>query len=299
MQNARVHLVIPERRLFERDREPPRASIALKLRGELDAGQIRAVRHLVASAVEGLRPERVSVVDENGRLLADGAQADQAGGAAADERQTSIERRLRQQVEDIVASVVGMGRARVQVNAEMDVNRIESRSETFDPESRVARSTQTRTEQSTSNEPREQGVTVGNELPQAQGQQGGGQGATREASNKSEEVTNFEISRTTRTEVLEGGRVRKLSVAVLVDGVYARSANGEVSYQPRPQEELERISALVRTAIGFDRQRGDQVEVVNLRFADAPVKTELTETSLMQQLLSFTKETCCAGSSSA
>jgi flagellar M-ring protein FliF len=289
VQNARVHLVIPERRLFERDREPPRASIVLKLRGELDAGQVRAIRHLVASAVEGLKPERVSIVDEGGRLLADGAQAEAGmAGAGAEERQTGMERRIKSQVEEIVASVVGSGRARVQVNAQLEMNRVESRSETFDPESRVARSTQSRTETSTSSEPREQGVTVGNELPGAQGQ--GGAAQNREATNKNEEVTNFEISRTTRTEVLEGGRLKRLSVAVLVDGLYLRAANGETSYQPRSQEDLDRISALVRTAIGFDSQRGDQVEVVNLRFADAPQQIDLKEQTLVQQLLSFTKE---------
>ncbi len=291
VQNARVHLVIPERRLFERDREPPRASIALRLRGDLDSQQVRAIRHLVASAVEGLKPERVSIVDEGGRLLADGAQgSDGLIGAGADERQIAIERRLKAQVEEIVASVVGHGRARVQVNAQLDLNRIENRSETFDPESRVARSTQSRTESTVASEPREQGVTVGNELPNAQGQQGQ-PGTTREASNKNEEITNFEISRTTRTEVLEGGRLRRLSVAVLVDGIYARAAaGGEISYQPRSQEELDRIGALVRTAIGFDRDRGDQVEVVNLRFADAPTPIDLKEQTLVQQLFSFTKD---------
>jgi flagellar M-ring protein FliF len=291
VQNARVHLVIPERRLFERDREAPRASIVLKLRGELDPGQVRAIRHLVASAVEGLRPERVSIVDEGGRLLADGAQADSNGamGASADERQMGIERRVRSQVEDIVASVVGSGRARVQVNATLDTNRIENRSETFDPESRVARSTQTRTESTVNNQGGEPGVTVGNELPGAQGGQGGG-AQPREASNKNEEVTNFEISRTTRTEVIEGGRLRRLSVAVLVDGTYTRGADGQMAYAPRPPEELERIAALVRTAIGFDRERGDQVEVVNLRFAEAPQTVELGEQTLMQQLMAFTRD---------
>jgi flagellar M-ring protein FliF len=292
VQNARVHLVIPERKLFERDREPPRASIVLKLRGDLEAGQIRAIRHLVASAVEGLKPERVSIVDEGGRLLADGAQGDAGAmaGSVGDDRQTTIERRVKAQIEEIVASVVGSGRARVQVSAQLEMNRVESRSETFDPESRVARSTQSRTESSANSEPGAQGVTVGNELPGAQGQ-GGGQAQTREQSSKNEEITNFEISRTTRTEVLEGGRLRRLSVAVLVDGIYVRpAAGGDAVYQPRPQEELDRIGALVRMAIGFDRQRGDQVEVVNLRFADAPQQIELKEQTLMQQLLSFTKE---------
>ena len=279
---------MPERRLFERDREPPRASIVLKLRGELDAAQVRAVRHLVASAVEGLKPERVSIVDERGRLLADGAQGDMAaGGMAVDEKQAGIERRLKAQVEEIVAGVVGSGRARVQVAAELDLNRIESRSESFDPESRVVRSTQTRAENQASSGA-DGAVSVGRELPGAAQPAGGG--STRDASNKNEEIVNYEISRTTRTEILEGGRVKRLSVAVLLDGVYARAAGGETTYQPRPQEELDRIAALVRTAVGFDKNRGDQLEVVNLRFAETPVAAPAVETPLLTSLFSPTKE---------
>jgi flagellar M-ring protein FliF len=286
VEAARVHLVIPERRLFERDREPPRASIVLKLRGELEAAQVRAVRHLVASAVEGLKPERVSIVDERGRLLADGAQSDQAGAAAVDEKQANLERRLKSQVEEIVAGIVGPGRARVQVAAELDLNRIESRSESFDPESRVVRSTQTRAEnQATSGN--DGPVSVGRELPG--GAQPGG-GSSRDASSKNEEIVNYEISRTTRTEVLEGGRVKRLSVAVLLDGVYAKAANGEATYQPRPQEEIDRIAALVRTAVGFDKNRGDQLEVVNLRLAETPVAAPAPAEPLMTTLFSPSKE---------
>ncbi|HEY8382404.1 MAG TPA: flagellar basal-body MS-ring/collar protein FliF [Microvirga sp.] len=288
VQGARVHLVIPEKRLFERDREPPRASIALKLNGDLEAGQVRAVRHLVASAVEGLRPERVSIVDERGRLLADGAQGETAmTGVALDEKQAGIERRLRGQVEEIVAGIVGSGRARVQVATEFDLNRIESRSESYDPESRVVRSTQTRAEnQSTTGN--DGAVSVGNELPGAN--QAGNQPGPRDLSNKNEETINYEISRTTRTEVLEGGRLKRLSVAVLVDGTYAKGANGELTYQPRAQEELDRITALVRTAIGFDRNRGDQVEVVNLRFAEAPQSVDFKEEGGLASLLNPSKD---------
>nr|WP_256515746.1 flagellar basal-body MS-ring/collar protein FliF [Alsobacter ponti] len=271
VQSARVHLVLPERRLFERDREPPRASIALKVAGDLDAGQVRAIRHLVASAVDGLKPDRISIVDERGRLLADGAQGDSAA-IALDEKQVAYERRLRAQVEELVASVVGQGRARIQVAAELDANRVQQTSETFDPESRVVRSTQSRNENQATTEAGGQ-VTVGNELPAAQnGAQA--QGGPRDASAKTEEVINYEISKTTRTEVVEGGRVKRLSVAVLVDGVYAKGNGGETVYQPRPQQELDRIAALVRSSMGFDAKRGDQVEVVNLRFAEAPVAVE-------------------------
>lgn len=288
VQAARVHLVIPERRLFERDREPPSAAIVLKLAGDLDATQVRAVRHLVASAVEGLKPERISIVDERGRLLADGARVD-ALAIGLDERQSAIERRLKAQVEEIVAGVVGPGGARVQVAAEIDSKRVENRSETFDPESRVVRSTQTRTESQQNNEARET-VSIGNELPGAGLQQQQPLQASRDASAKNEETVNYEISRSTHTEVIEGGRLKRLSVAVLVDGVYAKGKGSQTTYEPRPRDELERIAALVRTAIGFDAKRGDQLEVVNLRFAEGPQLSQAQEESFFASLFSFTKD---------
>jgi flagellar M-ring protein FliF len=288
VQAARVHLALPERRLFERDREAARASIVLKLRGEIGADQVQAIRHLVASGVEGLTPERVSVVDERGRLLADGAGTGGPGMAvvAATDKRVALERRLRTQVEELVAGIVGGGRSRVQVSAELDLNRVESRSEAFDPESRVVRSTQTRGETATTTNGEGQ-VTVGNELPGAQANAQPPANAPRDNSNKTEEVINYEISRTTRTEVQEAGRVKRLSVAVLVDGVYARAPNGgEPAYQARSKEDLDRIAALVRSAVGFDAARGDQVEVVNLPFADAPLGFEAEKTPLLGSLFS-------------
>ncbi|CAN1531369.1 fliF Flagellar basal body M-ring protein [Rhabdaerophilaceae bacterium] len=289
VQSARVHLAIPEKRLFQRDAQEPRASIVLKLRGDLDAGQIRAIRHLAATAVQGLKPEKVSIVDEGGRLLADGAGADADAAAVTADKQSSFERRIKGQVEDIVASIVGRGRARVQVASEMDFNRIQQVTDNFDPESRVVRSTQTRTENQQSAEQRDGQVTVANELPQAQ-QQNQANPQQREQTARSEEVVNYEISKTTRTEIIEGGRVKRLSVAVLVDGVYTPGANGEATYQPRTAEELERISALVRSAIGFDRGRGDQLEVINLRFAEGVNPIDARNPSLVEQLVALTKE---------
>ena len=273
VQAARVHLAIPEKKLFRRDQDAPHASVVLKLRGELDAGQIRAIRHLTAAAVDGLKPERVSIVDERGRLLA--ATGDPAGQgiAASDERQAGYEKRLQARIEDIVASVVGQGRARVQVHAELDLNRVQQTQETFDPESRVVRSTQTRNE-TRSNEERDN-ATLGAAAQVPNGaQQQSGNGANREQSNKVEETTNYEISKTVRVETLESGRVKRLSVAVLVDGSYKKAPNGEINYEPRRQEELDRIAALVRSGVGFDTKRGDQIEVANLRFADLPAIPE-------------------------
>jgi flagellar M-ring protein FliF len=297
VQAARVHLVLPERPLFSREKVEPSASIVLKVRGALESQQVRAIRHLVASAVNGLKPERVSVVDEAGRLLADGAAgaSDGATDNHADERQAAYERRLRQQVETIVSSVVGAGRARVQLTAEFDFNRITQTSDQFDPEGRVLRSTQTREEQSTTSDGREGQVTVANELPGGARPPTptpppeGGQPTPREQTKKSEEIANYEISRTTKTEVIEGARIKRVSVAVLVDGTYAKGEGGDVAYQQRTAEELQRIGALVRSAIGFDQKRGDQVEVVNLRFAEAPM-TPISEPTGWTSYLQFTKD---------
>src|ERR1051325_6845607 len=266
IQAARVHLVLPERPLFSRETPEPSASIVVRVRGALEPQQVRAIRHVVASAVNGLKPQRVSIVDEAGQLLADGATGD-ADSAIGDERRAAFEKRMRSQVEAIVSSVVGSGRARVQLSADFDYNKITQTSDKFDPEGRVLRSSQTREESSATAESNGQ-VTVNNELPGAQRPDNAP--AARDQSKKSEETNNYEISRITKTEVTEAGRVNRISVAVLVDGSYSKNDKGEMVYADRPKEQLDRIAALVRSAIGFDQKRGDQVEVVNMRFAEPP-----------------------------
>ena len=131
-------------------------------------------------------------------------------------------------------------------------------------------------------------VTVNNELPGNKNQDNAA--TARDQSKKIEETNNYEISRTTKTEVTEAGRVNRISVAVLVDGSYAKNEKGEMVYKERGKEELDRIAALVRSAIGFDQKRGDQVEVVNLKFADAPAIAPLSEPSGLLGMLQFTKD---------
>jgi flagellar M-ring protein FliF len=286
VQAARVHLVLPERPLFSRETPEPSASIVVRVRGSLEPQQVRAIRHVVASAVNGLKPQRVSIVDEAGQLLADGASGD-TDGATGDERRAGFEKRMRSQVEAIVSSVVGSGRARVQLSADFDYNKITQTSDKFDPEGRVLRSSQTREESSATAESNGQ-VTVNNELPGAQRQDNAP--AARDQSKKSEETNNYEISRTTKTEVTEAGRVNRISVAVLVDGSYSKNDKGEMVYAERSKEQLDRIATLVRSAIGFDQKRGDQVEVVNLRFADAPAIVPVSEPSGLLGMFQFTKD---------
>lgn len=272
VESARVHLVLPERQLFERDRQEPSASIVIALRrDDLTSGQVRAIRNLVASAVPGLQANRVTILDERGDLLAAAASGeDGAAGVAADgvdARQTAAEQRIRATVLDIVEGVVGPGRARVQVSAEMDFNRVTETAERFDPEGRVVRSTSTTESTTTSAEGGGQAASASANIPDGAGGAGGAGGGN--LSESAQETVNYEISRTTRTSVSEGGEIKRLSVAVVVDGVTGPPGeNGEPGeYTPRSEEELQRITALVRAGVGFNQERGDTVEVINLPFA--------------------------------
>ncbi len=267
--SARVHLVLPERQLFARDAEQPSASIVLQLRrDELSAGEVRAIRNLVASATPGLATNRVTILDDTGRLLAAASTEEGAAAEGIDARQVAVEERIRRTVSDIVEGVVGPGKARVQVTAEMDFNRVEERTQRFDPEGRVVRSTQS-SEGASASSQRAQGVSAAANVPdtgttpQAAGAQ--------DSDTTSQETVNYEISNTLRTEVSEGGRVRRLSVAVAVDGVTApgEGENAAPQYQPRAAEEMQRLTQLVRSAVGFNQERGDVVEVVNTQFARA------------------------------
>jgi len=289
VQFARVHLVLPERPLFSRETPEPSASIVVRVRGSLEPSQVRAIRHLVASAVNGLKPQRVSIVDENGQLLANGGEDANSDAVNGDERRANFEKRLRSQVETIVSSVVGAGRAKVQLTADFDYNKITETSDKFDPDSKVVRSTQSREESTQSSDGKENQVSVASELPGGQ-RQPDSSPTPKDQSKKSEEIVNYEISRTTKTEVVEAGRVNRVSVAVLVDGVYGKDEKGEVTYKPRTKEELDTISQLVKSAIGFDQKRGDQVEVVNLKFADAPAALPAAEPEGWIPKLQFTKD---------
>lgn len=294
---ARVHLVLPERELFRRERQDPSASIVLTTRGELSTGEIRAIQHLVASAIEGLTPSRVSIVDEQGTLLASGTGEDVAGVMTAqnDERTLGFENRMRTRLEDMLTNVVGAGRARVEVAAELDFNRSTTTQELFDPESQVVRSTQTRESENLAGGNNGQ-VTVANELPGAD--QNNGAGGVTEQGTSSEEVINYEISKTTQTDVTEAGAVKRLSVAVVVDGTYADDGAGNMTYTPRSADEVAQILTLVRSAVGFSAERGDSVEVVNMQFAERPELAPLG-TEADAGLLDFTRDDLMNGAEMA
>jgi flagellar M-ring protein FliF len=269
IDEARVHLVVPERQIFSRDAQSPSASVVLRTRNTLSRGQVSAIQHLVAAAVASLDSSRVAIVDDRGNLLAGGEEKTGADATASDEdgQTTDFEDRLRQRIESIVASVVGPGHVRVQVAADMNYNHVSETQETFDPDSKVVRSTQTVEQNATDTNPNGSGaVSVAGALPNGQ-QAGQSDNGNKSASAHTEETTNYEISKTTRTSTLDGGDVKRLSVAVVVDGANSTDAAGKQSYKPRTTKEMQQIESLVKSAIGFNQTRGDQVQVVNMAFA--------------------------------
>jgi flagellar M-ring protein FliF len=268
VSSARVHLVLPKRELFEEEAAPPTASIVVGVTaGQLSGEEVQSLRNLVAGAVPNLKPEKVTVVDETGRMLAAGSEDGDFTSSLASDRRTEAEERLRKAIKDVVEGVVGVGKARVQVTADLDLNRVTTQEEKYDPDGQVVLSTSTGAEKSQDNSSNPtSGASAASNIP-GQGQAGGGGSSSQGNSNdKNEETTNYVISKTTTTQIKDPGAIKRLSVAVAVDGVSTTSKGGKTTYAPRSAEEMQHIQDLVRAAMGFDQTRGDQMSVVNVRF---------------------------------
>jgi flagellar M-ring protein FliF len=268
VQSARVLLNLPKKQLFEDDAQAPSASIMLVTGGRrLTVDQVRAIRNLVAAGVPDLKPERVAVADQSGDLLA--GMDDAAGMGAASAQRSETEERLRKTIKDLVEGVVGPGKARVTVSADLDLSQVTTQEEKYDPDGQVVRSTRTTSNNAKESRPANSGaVSVSQNLPGQTSPAGASEAASSTAGT--DELTNYEISRTTKTTVDQPGRIKKLSVAVAVDGVTGPMVKGKPGpYTPRAAEEMGRIQDLVRSAMGYDKDRGDELSVVNVRFERA------------------------------
>jgi flagellar M-ring protein FliF len=264
---ARVQLVLPKRQLFEDEAEQPSASVVIGVAGrEPAADQVRALQNLVAGAVPNLKPERVTIVDQNAKMLGGGDGQAAAGAAAADQR-TATEEGVKRRVKELVEGIVGPGKARVQVTADLDLNQVTTQEEKYDPDGQVVRSTQTTEETSKQNQGETSGqATASANIPGTPGANPSNAN-NGNSSGHNEETTNYEISKTTKTTIEEPGTIKRLSIAVAVDGATAMGANGKPGpYTPRSAAEMQRIDQLVRSAVGYDASRGDQVNVINVQF---------------------------------
>lgn len=248
VEAARVHIVVPEKTIFKEDEKPTTASIVLKLRANktLRKENVQGMVHLVASSVEGLDPSNVTILDSYGRMLSETEKPNSLSAKTSTqyELQQKVENYLAQKAQTMLEGIVGSGNARVQVTAELDFRQVERTLEQYDPDKTAVRSEQLSEEKT---------VTRDSVQP----------------STKSHSVTNYEVNKTIEHIVESVGGVRRLSVAAIVNGTrkeIAKEGQTVTEYQPRPKEEMDQLSEIVKRAVGFDAKRNDEVSVVNLPF---------------------------------
>ena len=286
IKSARVHLVLPKREMFSREEQAPSASVVIKTAsGKLSPQSIQSIQKLIAAAVPKLDVKNVAIVDTAGNLLTNNFEDEQTLSTASNEAlRLDQERKLALKVQNLLEKTVGEGKVRAQVSLEMDFDHEVTNEEIFDPDSQVVRSQQSVTEEGTSGE-NEAPVTVAQNIPN--GDTVAPVNGTFSQNARTEEVVNYEISKVVRNKVKNNGTIKRLSVAVMVDGIYDKNADGAVEYRDRTRNEMDMLTSLVKSAVGFDADRGDVVEVANLRFVSLDTGPEPVEEQL---IMGFTKD---------
>lgn len=262
---ARVHISNPASDPFRQGQvEAASVSVAMAS-GGMSVAQAMAIRHLVASAVTGLKPENVTVVDSVTGLVPNTDDPSARAAGLTDAREEAI----RVSVTRLLEARVGAGRAIVEVTVEPVTEREEVTERRFEPDSRVPISSDSEETTTRSTNASRGAVTVASNLPE--GDAGGTAGGSESSESRSREVVNFEVSELHRAILREPGSVRRLSVAVLVDGVTSTAADGTGTWQPRPDAELADLRELVASAVGFDEARGDRITIRSMEFQPVPV----------------------------
>lgn len=286
IKSARVHLVMPKREMFSKEEQMPTASVVIKTKnGKLNLQNIQSIQKLIAASVPKLEAKNVAIVDNAGNLLTSNFEDEEAVSATNNEAlRREQERKMSQEVQGLLEKNVGEGKVRAQVNLDMDFDQVVTNEEIYDPDSQVVRSQATVTDEGSSNT-REAPVTVAQNIPN-------GDMATNNTGSVSqnahtEETINYEISKVVRNKVKNTGTLRRLSVAVMVDGIYEKDKDGKLVYRNRTSEEMEQIRLLVKSSVGYDADRGDMVEVENMRFVSiSPEQVEVEQILIM----GFTKD---------
>jgi flagellar M-ring protein FliF len=275
VEQARIHLVIPEKSLFKENEKPATASVVLKMKSNrsLKDSEVQGVVHLVASSIEGMDPDHVTILDSRGKILSKGnGTSDPAAKMTStmQETQRGYEKNVEERIQSLLDRIVGSGKSVARVTAAFDFKQVERVEEKFDPETTAVRSEQ-RTEEKGASTTTNSGVpgvqtNLGKAAPGAGSSSGGG--------SKNDETLNYEVSRSTAKIIEPVGALSKISVAVLVDGKYEEPAvvkegqTAKPKYIPRSPDELQKIEALVKSAVGFNAERGDQLTVQNIPFQD-------------------------------
>ena len=290
VSHSRVHISLPEKSLFVEQQKPAKASVVLKLRPgkQLNQNEIQGIAHLVASGVEGLSPDNVTIIDQNGRILSSKTEAAAATAVASSnqEMQEAVEKRMERKIQTILERVVGPGKVVARVSAKLDLTSSQQTEEKFDPNA-VVRSEQHTEEKSSSTRTAAGVPGVASNVP---GQMIATQASKGKGSEfkKTSDTINYEISKVVTKKVLPPGEVKALSVAVLLDGTYKmkKGKDGKTvkTYVPRSDEEMKQLENLVKNAIGFNADRGDKVSVVNIPFET--MKEEVVKVSFLDRILS-------------
>ncbi|WP_320009158.1 flagellar basal-body MS-ring/collar protein FliF [Maridesulfovibrio sp.] len=285
VERARVHLVLPAKSLFIEEQVDPSASVVLKLRdGEkLSDKQIKGVLNLVVMSVEGLKPAHVTITDMRGQVL---YQPEDDGGLGLNitnsqlEYKSGLESKIEQRIQRLLMPIVGPDKVIAKVNADLDFRQRTIKKEAFDPDSQVARSEQT------SEETTRGTANVDGGVPEANFRGDGFTGtATTQDSSRETRTTNYEINKEEQQIIVPVGELKRLSVAVIVDGTYVKDPEtGEMVYTPRSEEEMQRIRELVSSAVGYDEVRGDIVEVSNMSFG---IQDMFGDEGLMRTMLEY------------
>ncbi|MBA4249297.1 MAG: flagellar M-ring protein FliF [Candidatus Puniceispirillum sp.] len=276
VMSARIHLVLPKKELFSQEKSLPSASVIIKMKGtsRLSVNQVLAIQHLVASAIPELTLDRISIIDDKGTLLAKGTDTtlQQMSSLTQMELKGSYESKVARSIESLLENTVGPGKIRAEVNVDMDFDQISTQSVEYDPDGQVARSSQSSNEGSNSNESALSDTTsIQNNQP---GNNSGPSNQSKNQDTRNEENISYEISNTTKTHVKETGAVKRISIAILVDGVYEIDKEGKSTYKPRSAEDIIELTELAKTASGFNEKRGDVIKITNMKFNEVPTEPE-------------------------
>lgn len=270
--SCRVHLAVPDKSLFVQKEERPKASVLVKLRAgkRLSPAQVQGIVHLVSSSVEGLDPRDVSVIDSRGEALTAPADDTMAASSSQLEYQHAYEKDLEARVIAILEPVAGAGKVRAKAAVTMDFTKIEKTEERFDPDSQVVRSEQRTAEKASSSGGGGGGVPgVTSNLPAKPAQPPAISTTHQSQSDKKNETINYEISKIVSRVVVPAGSIKRLSVVALVDSPSPPADAGEKKSSARSEEDLRQYEELVKKAVGFTAERGDEVKIVNLPFEAA------------------------------
>ncbi len=269
--DAKVLVVMPKNSIFIQETKPPSASVLLKLRSSMGQEKVDAIVHLVASAIEDLSPERVTVVDTNGKVLSRGNPEEKVGSLASSQfdYKSAYEKNLAARIQTMLEQIVGEGKAIVRVSADMSFDQVNINEELYDPDSQVIRSKQSIVESADQRAGSSGSVSSVNPVGAAASTTAPQNRSDR--SQRQDETVNYEINRTIRQVVKPVGTVQRLSVATVLDGsyVFETDANGNQvrKYVARTKEELAHFKTIVQNAMGYSSDREDQVSVESFPFA--------------------------------